>query len=148
MRFLKPIELQTSPTVLRHILALALHKSPPLLSVRHFFVSKPSGVALRVSMFLLQFYGHHTVYPFQNQNFTRQNPREKKGPKVPQLLNKLELKLLFVTEETQFCVNGELHTEINQCNRGSYANPLYVVQEGPDIMRLKPTMSGPSHTPI
>ena len=41
---------------------------------------------------------------------------------------------LFVTEETQFCVNGGLHTDLNQCNRGSYANPLYVVQEGPDTM--------------
>ena len=28
---------------------IALHKSPLLLSVRHFFVSKPSGVALVVS---------------------------------------------------------------------------------------------------
>ena len=55
---------------------------------------------------------------------------------------------LFVTEETQCCVNGGLHTDLNQCKRGSYANPLYVVQEGPDIMRLKPTMSGRSHTPI
>ena len=23
---------------------------------------------------------------------------------------------LFVTEETQFCVNGGLHTDLNQCN--------------------------------
>ena len=28
---------------------------------------------------------------------------------------------LFVTEETQFCVNGGLHTDLNQCKRGSYA---------------------------
>ena len=29
---------------------------------------------------------------------------------------------LFVTEETQFCVNGGLHTDLNQRKRGSYAN--------------------------
>ena len=69
----------------------------------------------------------------------------------------LRYKSIFVTEETQFCVNGRLHTDLNQCKRGSYANPLYVVQKGPDTMsrgiRLKsdptpPTMPGPSYTPI
>ena len=53
--------------------------------------------------------------------------------------------------------HGGLHTNLNQCNRGSQANPLYVVQEGPDTMskgiRLEsnptpPTMPGPSYTPI
>ena len=64
---------------------------------------------------------------------------------------------MFVTEETQFCVIGGLHTDLNQCKRGSYANPLYVVQEGPDNMSkgirsesnpTPPTMPGPSYTPI
>ena len=32
--------------------------------------------------------------------------------------------IYFVTEETQFCVNGGLHTDLNQCNRGIYANVL------------------------
>ena len=41
---------------------------------------------------------------------------------------------MFVTEETQFCVIGGLHTDLNQCKQESYANPLYVVQEGPDTM--------------
>ena len=49
---------------------------------------------------------------------------------------------LFVTEETQFCVNGGLHPVLNQCKKESYANPLYVVQEGPDIMRLEPDQPG------
>ena len=34
-----------------------------------------------------------------------------------------------VTEETQFCVNGGLHTDLNQCNRGSYANFKNVIVE-------------------
>ena len=55
--------------------------------------------------------------------------------------------------------HGGLHTDLNQCNQGSLANPLYVVWEGPDIMCLEPDQAGtqsdsppttpsPSHTPI
>ena len=54
-------------------------------------------------------------------------------------VQKLAKNCLFVCNRGDTILrHGGLHTDLNQCNQGSQANPLYVVQEGPGIMSPNP----------